>query len=314
MGLVASLFVGVPAVAAEEPRLSSIPAAEVDIAPGTRACFPGADPGEAGMLTCEYGSKGPRVLAIGDSHMRALSPALRRLAEEGRMRVTLITRSRCGWTSRVLDNETRWIREDCQTWRAEVTRYIRRQKDVRAIITHHRASPMAGRPAQRGPDTVKSWRVALRRGIPVIAISNAANWDFSGPTPTQCLRRNFAPHQWENCSAPVREVIEFDWTAPSVALARRSFGPQAAFRIGLRETFCPQDVCRVVTPTGQIMYRDHQHLTATYARSLAPLLHDRLKATDVVFGRRAALRAPAVAAGARVGWRAFGVAARDRDL
>lgn len=312
LGLV--LAFGLVPAAADDPRLSSIPAAEVDIAPGTRACFPGANPGETRLLTCEYGWRGPRILAIGDSHMRALSPALRRLAEEGRMRVSLITRSRCGWTSRVIENDTAWIRDDCQSWRSQVTRYIRRQKDVRAIVTHHRASPMAGRPAQRGPDTVRSWRVALRRTIPVIAVSNAANWDFSGPMPTECLRRNPAPRQWRNCSAPAREVIEFDWTAPSVALARRSFGPRAAFQIGLRDTHCPGRVCRGVTPNGQIMYRDHQHVTATYARSLAPLLLRRLEATGVVFGRLAGLRSPGAAAGARVGWLAVGPASRGRDL
>lgn len=302
--------VAVPAAAQDPPQLSSIDAAEVDVAPGTHACFPGANPGEAHLLTCEYGTRGPRVLAIGDSHLRALSPALRRLAEDGRMRITLITRSRCGWSSRVIENDTRWIRDDCQTWRSRVSRYVRRHDDVRAIVTHHRASPMAGRPAQRGPDTFRSWRVALKRGIPVIAVSNAANWDVSGPSPTECLRDNDALHRWRACSAPAREVLEYDWTVRSVELARRAFGPGAAFRISLRGVHCPREVCRVVTSDGQIMYRDHQHLTATYARSLAPLLRNRLEATGVVFGRKAGLRSPGAAAGARVGWLASQAAAR----
>lgn len=80
------------------------------------------------------------------------------------------------------------------------------------------------------------------------------------------------------------------------------------------DVHCPGRVCRVVTPNGQIMYRDHQHVTATYARSLAPLLRRRLEATGVVFGRVAGLRSPGAAAGARVGWLAVGPASHGRDL
>lgn len=295
--LVVLMMLAGPAPAiADEPGLSSIPAAELDVAPGTEACFPGHRPGETAVLTCEYGTKGPRVLAIGDSHLRALSPALRRLAEESRVRVTLVIRSRCGWSSRVVENDTRWIRDDCQTWRANVARYVREQDDVRAIITHHRASTMPGRPSQRGPDTVRSWRVALERRIPVIAVSGAANWPFKGPMPTECLRENREPSQWEDCSASVREVMRFDWTVPAVMQARREYGPAAAFRIDLRDVYCPGRRCRVVTPEGQIMYRDHQHLTATYTRSLAPLLLDRLRETGVVFPGSPASRSRRAAA------------------
>jgi len=277
-----------PAAAQDEPRLSSIAEAEVDAAPDTRGCFNGIVPGQTEVETCEYGDRGPRLLAIGDSHLRALSPALRRLAEEGRMRVTLLIRSRCGWSSREIDHDVTWIRDDCQTWRDNVARFIRDQRDVRAIVTTHRASTMPGRKSQRGPDVARAWRVALERDIPVIAVSGAANWPFSGPMPTECLRRNTAPADWDRCAADADEVMKFDWTAPAVRQARREYGPQAAFRIGMDEVYCPHGRCRVVAPDGQIMYRDHQHLTAAYTRSLAPLLLRRLRATGVVFDEPAA--------------------------
>ncbi|MTB89502.1 hypothetical protein H9L21_15015 [Aeromicrobium senzhongii] len=270
---------GTPA-AADEPQLSSITAAEWDVAPGTHACFPGANPGETELLTCEYGDRGPRLLLIGDSHMRALSPAFRRLAEEGKIRVTLLTRSRCGWTTRRLDHDLPWVPTECEVWREQVQRYVREQKDVRAIITNHRARWMEGTEAQRGPDTVKAWRGALERKIPVIAVSGAPHWPS---TPPDCLRKNPEPQQWKDCTAPAREVMAFDWTVPAVDLARRKYGTNAAFRIDMRDVYCPGGVCRTVTPQGQIMYRDEQHLAATYARSLAPLFEKKLRATGVVF-------------------------------
>lgn len=283
LALVALVLGAAPAVAQDQPRLSSIRAAERDIAPGTRACFSGAESGETKVLRCHYGRKGPRLVVIGDSHMRALSPAFRRLAAAGKIRVTLLIRSRCGWSSRPIKYDKRWVREDCQTWRAGVTRYIRSQRNVRAIVTTHRASTMAGSRSQRGPDTVKSWRVALNRRIPVIAVTDSATWVMSRPSPTQCLRRNSAPREWKRCSAAIGDVMWFDWTVPSVRLARQKYGAKAAFRISMRSVYCPKRRCRVVTPSGQVMYRDHHHLTATYTRSLAALLEERLRRTGVVF-------------------------------
>ena len=271
---------GTSSATADEPRLSSITEAEWDVAPGTQACFPGANPGETELLTCEYGDRGPRLLLVGDSHMRALSPAFRRLAEEGKIRVTLLTRSRCGWTTRRLDHDLPWVAGECEQWRAKVQRYIRDQKDLRAIVTNHRAKWMEGKEAQRGPDTVEAWRVALDRKIPVIAVSGAPHWPS---TPPDCLRKNPAPRQWKDCTAPTDEVMSFDWTVPAVDLARRKYGPSAAFRIDMLDTYCPGGVCRTVTPQGQIMYRDEQHLTGTYTRALAPVFEKQLRATGVVF-------------------------------
>lgn len=282
LALVLPVLAAQPASAREEPTLSSITAAERDTAPGTDACFPGMAPGQTQIVACEYGTRGPHVVALGDSHMRALSPALRRLAEEGTLRLTLITRSRCGWTSRPLEHDLGWVGPDCQAWRADVQRYLREHDDIRAIVTSHRGWTMPGRESERGPDTVRAWRVALERRIPVIAISGAANWDADF-MPTACLRSHRTPDEWDACAAPRDEVMGFDWTEPAVELARREFGSRSAFRIDMDAVYCPKDRCRVVTPGGQIMYRDDEHLTATYTRSLASFFERRLRATGVVF-------------------------------
>ena len=282
VGLVLTLLTAVPASGQERPRLSSLSAAARDVAPGTRACFSGSEPGDTAIRPCHYGRRGPRLVLIGDSHLRALSPAFRRLAEQGRMRVTLLIRSRCGWSSRVVKSPHRWVRRDCQTWRHNVARYLDRQRNVAAVITHHRASTMPGTRAQRGPDTVRAWRPALRRRIPVIAISDSANWVLDRPSPIECLRTNRAPRQWRNCADRTADVLWFDWTAPTVALARERYGARAAHRISMRSTFCPRSSCRVVTPRGQVMYRDRQHLTATYTRSLAPFFERRLRRLGVL--------------------------------
>lgn len=280
--LLMTLLAAPVATASEPPGLSSPVAAAKDVAPGTRACFPGSRPGQTEVLTCEYGRRGPRLLVIGDSHMRALSPAFRRLARQDKVRVTLIIRSRCGWSSRVVKSPKKWVRDDCQTWRKNVNRYIRRQKNIRAIITNHRASTMPGTFAERGPDTVKAWRPALKRKITVIAVSDSANWVLSRPSPLDCLRDNRGHRKWHRCADHTSNVMWFDWTKPTVARARQQYGRKAAYRISMRSTYCPDRMCRVVTPRGQIMFRDRQHLTATYTRSLAGFFEKRLRRAGVL--------------------------------
>ncbi|MFS0885736.1 SGNH hydrolase domain-containing protein [Aeromicrobium sp. 179-A 4D2 NHS] len=282
VGLVVLLLGACPAVAQDAPRLSSLAAAARDVAPGTRACFSGSKPGDTRLRPCHYGRRGPRLLLIGDSHLRALSPAFRRLAEEGMVRVTLLIRSRCGWSSREIESPKRWVRDDCQAWRANVARYVARQRGVAAVVVNHRASTMPGTRAQRGPDTVRAWRPALRRRIPVIAVSDSANWVLTRPSPLECLRDNREPRQWRNCADRTANVMWFDWTAPSVSLARERYGARAAHRISMRSTYCPSGLCRVVTPHGQVMFRDRQHLTATYTRSLAPFFERRLRRIGVL--------------------------------
>src|SRR5690606_561565 len=208
--------------------------------------------------------------------LRALSPAFRRLAQERKVRVTLLIRSRCGWSTRVITSPHRWVRDDCQAWRANVTRYLRRQRDVAAIVTNHRSSTMPGTKAQRGPDTVRAWRPALRRRIPVIAVTDSANWVMTRPSPWDCLRRNPRPRAWRHCADDTSHAMWSGWPAPTVELARTRPGRRAASRIAKRGRYCPQRVCQGATPRGQIMFREGERQSAAYARSLAPCFERRL--------------------------------------
>ena len=46
----------------------------------------------------------------------------------------------------------------------------------------------------------------------------------------------------------------------------------------MTDVICPEKTCQVVSPTGQIKYRDEHHLTAGYSATLWPDLSDRLDA------------------------------------
>ena len=48
----------------------------------------------------------------------------------------------------------------------------------------------------------------------------------------------------------------------------------------MSDVICPddQDRCQVVTPAGQIMYRDQHHLTAGYSAGLWKVLSQRIDA------------------------------------
>jgi hypothetical protein len=46
----------------------------------------------------------------------------------------------------------------------------------------------------------------------------------------------------------------------------------------MTDVLCPAEQCQVVTPQGQIMYRDTHHLTAGYSAAMWRALSDRVDA------------------------------------
>ena len=45
----------------------------------------------------------------------------------------------------------------------------------------------------------------------------------------------------------------------------------------MTDVICPKARCQVVSPTGQIMYRDEHHLTAGFSAALWPSVSERLE-------------------------------------
>ena len=60
--------------------------------------------------------------------------------------------------------------------------------------------------------------------------------------------------------------------------AEKAAAPRLVRTLAMTDVICPRSTCHVVSPTGQIKYRDEHHLTAGYSATLWPQLSERLEA------------------------------------
>jgi hypothetical protein len=218
---------------------------------------------------CVYGNpRSKRVVVLfGDSQAMQWFPPLLRLAREHGWR--LIGRTRAGCPPATIRFSHR-----CDRWRAESLRRIERhdRPDLvvtgtgvayRAIAGGRRLTGAANARAMRD-GTARTLR-RLRRGGAAVRVMKTLTW---------------APNRVVSCVEGALRALR------SCAFARaqptnRAFEARAARRVAgarlidARDRVCLPRICPAVIDD-LLVYRDQRHLSATFARTLAPWLDTRL--------------------------------------
>jgi len=78
----------------------------------------------------------------------------------------------------------------------------------------------------------------------------------------------------EACSFSTSERSGMDAVLLS---AEKAAAPKTVRTLDMTDVICPSPTCHVVSPSGQIKYRDEHHLTAGYSATLWPRLAERLE-------------------------------------
>lgn len=232
---------------------------------GPKAHSPGA--------RCVYGKRNSnrKVVLFGDSHALQWGPTMIRLANEKGWRLTALIRQGCPVAQVKFE---RW----CDNWRHNTMRRIVRRERPGLVVV---STATTGRyKVKDGSETlsrdesqshlVEGMKKTLQRlrnmGARVIVIRDQHLAPSGTPT---CVRRNIKrPNR--NCSFRPddrRDRQDFDYRAARQVKQVRVLDPVPVF--------CPKRPCQVVN-NGLLMYRDGYHITATYARSLAPWLGRKL--------------------------------------
>lgn len=218
---------------------------------------------------CVYGDKraSKTVVLFGDSQAMHWFPPLLRIARERGWR--LIGRVRAGCPPVAVKFSSR-----CDRWRAETLRRVERhdRPDMvvtgtgtayRAIVGGRRLSADASAKHMRSgfARTLKR----LRRTGARVAVMKTLTW--APNRVVSCVRDN--PRRLRKCA--------FDRKQPTNRAfeARAAKGVKGASLIDARDAVCLPRICPAVAD-GLLVYRDPQHLSATYARTLAPWLRARL--------------------------------------
>lgn len=219
---------------------------------------------DARPVSCTFGSDdpdAPRVALIGDSHAYQLLSTFQRMADEEGWQLVTWFKGACPWNTTPLATPGAFGAA-CTEWRDRVTSALA-DADLDAVFTAAIATtPYSSAGYDSAHDAavagyVDAWDEMLDRGIPVITVVDNPVWETD---PNKCLR--------------TRDVAECDGLRSEVLVEDDPLRDAAAERDGVTlldftEVFCGPDTCAPVVG-GANVYRDQDHLTVSFADTLAP--------------------------------------------
>ncbi|MGI9003748.1 MAG: acyltransferase family protein [Pseudonocardia sp.] len=213
-----------------------------------------------------------RIVVVGDSHMQQLSGALIPIAQQNQWQLIAIVRGACPFStaSEVVPDEP-----DCLAWNDAAAAEI---ADLRpdAVVTLASRDVRVGLTEQTPPGFVQQWHRLDELGIPVLAVRDNPRFDYSMP---DCIHRN-ARHDADSiaaetavCGAP-RDAV-YGTQPPWSSLP--DIPPNVAF-LDIADAVCEPTFC--AAQIGNVLvYLDDNHLSASYATSMAVLLDNDVTRT-----------------------------------
>ncbi|HVY30429.1 MAG TPA: acyltransferase family protein [Polyangiaceae bacterium] len=217
---------------------------------------------------CEVGKSNGSVhiALVGDSHALQWLPTLEAMAEDHDLKITSITKTSCPLTKEMLTVGQKRARRyhECRDWNDNVMKLLKRLKPTLVITSHAAGYEVVDDVSQADTDHrlavgyARALDELVTAGIPVLALRDTPAMGFDV---ADCVSSN--PLSIEKCAAARDKALPAD----DVALAK--VPPQLS--ADLSDFMCMREVCPAVVG-GVLVYRDTHHLTATYAKTLAPLL------------------------------------------
>jgi peptidoglycan/LPS O-acetylase OafA/YrhL len=216
---------------------------------------------------CVYGVRTGQftVALVGDSHAAQWFPALDRLARHEGWRVVTFVKVACPFIAmRVSNTALKREYRECTAFN-EAT--IDRLNAIKPDLTIVSMSRIAIHPLSASDDTVAAKGAAVGKMLARIPgrVAILVDTPYGGRDIPACLSEH--PAHVEACAIP-RPIAYTDHLGGLETVAAKASG---AARIDLTKRICIGDPCAVVV-NDMIVYRDIGHLTATFARSLAPAL------------------------------------------
>ncbi|WP_404433164.1 acyltransferase [Microbacterium lacus] len=233
---------------------------------------------DARPVSCEFGSDAtdaPRVALIGDSHAYQLLSTFQRLADDRGWHLTTYFKGACPWNATPLSTPGAFGAA-CTEWRDGVRAQLA-DRELDAVFTAAIATtPYSSAGYDSSFDAAvagyrEAWGEVLGRGVPVITVVDNPVWETD---PNKCLR--------------TRDVAACDGTRSDLLveddpLRAAASGIDGVTLLDFTNVFCDESVCWPVVG-GANIYRDQDHITVTFADTLAPwyaaAVEDALAARD----------------------------------
>ncbi|ROS27934.1 acyltransferase family protein [Cellulomonas sp. PhB150] len=228
---------------------------------------------------CTYGDPDADVVValVGDSHAAQWQPTLRAVAEQQGWRLDTYTKGSCAfadvdvWLTTIDGPYT-----TCSQWNDAVsaklladppTVVVTSNDAIDGVVVDGAMRPKATLLDDVADGLVRTWKTLADAGTRVVVLGDT-------PWMAKDIPECVAEHTdaWATtCSVPRAAAVERSALAQQQAAAERADVPL----IDLDDYVCPGSTCPAII--GDVLvWRDAHHLTATYARTLAPRLADQL--------------------------------------
>ena len=223
-------------------------------------------------VSCTFGSEdpgAPRVALIGDSHAYQLLPTFQRMADEHGWQLVTWFKGACPWSTTPLSTPGAFGAA-CTEWREGVQRAID-DADLDAVFTAAIATtPYSAAGFDSAHDAAvagyrEAWSTVTDRGIPVVTVVDTPVWETD---PNKCLRTRAVAE----CGAARSAVLVADDPVRDAAS-----GAGSVTLLDFTDVFCGSTTCSPVVG-GANVYRDQDHLTVTFADTLAPWYSEAIEA------------------------------------
>lgn len=235
-----------------------------------------ADPGSICMVKaletepnfCNITEGSKRVLLIGDSHAATHLGALRILATDQNWSLDMSYHAGCSFSLVERNTEPRGVA--CAEWNRLVTEKLAEDEPYDLVITasyaRNRLADLPGVTEQQLTDGfIAAYKPLLARGSKIAVIRD--NPEMDEPM-KQCFEN--AVRDASECSMPVTNAFVGD---PAVSAASALKNVQL---LDFTDVYCPEGICSTVVG-GVYVYRNADHITATFSRSMSDVFAKRLE-------------------------------------
>ncbi len=207
------------------------------------------------------GSK--NVMVIGSSHAHVLNTPILAMAEKNNWAVTSITKGYCplGFDT------TTGISQNCVDFNRDTLKEVLETKPDLVVTTSTRTSATPGIGERLDPSWVDEVKMLNSAGIKVVALRDTPR--FAGSVP-ECLEKN--PTDYSACGTQNVDLYSPFSLTDAVAAEL----PHTTF-LDMTDYFCNELTCPAVIGN-VIVYKDDNHVTATYMKTLESVFERDFKA------------------------------------
>jgi peptidoglycan/LPS O-acetylase OafA/YrhL len=234
-----------------------------------------ARPSSDDFAMCSVGEREApslRLLAVGDSHSNTLLGAYEQIALAHGWRIDIAGRAACHWTEAVREQVSAALAARCRDWNDAVDELVATTDYDALLVTnssraHYRLPAGADLAEYRTRGYAEAWSHRADPTSPVIAIRDNPIFPRDAMLCLQDADRVAAGA----CAVPRDAALREDGLADAVR------ADPYAHLVDLTDLMCEPQRCAPAVG-GVVVTRDGAHLTATFARTLAPYLDREISA------------------------------------